>query len=154
MAHPSKVVLLAEDNEDDVIATRRAWEKHDIADELRVVADGQECLDYLYRRGKYSDPATSPQPSLLLLDIDMPKLDGIGVLKAIRKEKAFRHLPVMMLTTSGSDEDLVQSHDLCISAYIVKPFGFDQFSEAIRRITLFWQLVRTPPTCRSRCAQA
>jgi len=148
MESPPMVILMAEDNEHDIFATRRAWKQNNIANKLHIVNDGEQCLDYLYRRGAYSDPASSPRPGLLLLDLNMPRLDGIGVLKVIRSDKAFCHLPVVVLTTSREDEDVIAIHDLCISAYIVKPVGFANFSEAIRRINLFWQLVQRSPICQ------
>lgn len=138
------VVLMAEDDEHDVMATRRAWKSNRMANPLYIVNNGEECLDYLYRRAAYSDPATSPTPGILLLDINMPKMDGLETLKAIRESERFRHLPVIMLTTSQAEEDRLKSYSLGANAYIVKPIGFDNFSEAIRTINLFWKLVELP----------
>ncbi len=138
------VVLMAEDDEHDVIATRRAWKTNKMANPLYIVKDGEECLDYLYRRGAYGDPVSSPSPGILLLDINMPKMDGLETLKAIRDSREFRQLPVIMLTTSQAEEDRIKSYSLGANAYIVKPIGFDNFSEAIRTINLFWKLVELP----------
>lgn len=135
------VVLLAEDSEHDIIATRRAWKKHNILNPLMVVRDGEECLDYLYRRGQYSDPETSPRPKVLLLDLNMPKMDGLSVLKHIRDDGDMRHLPVVVLTTSKAEQDRIESYECGANAYIVKPVGFENFAEAIRSINVFWQLV-------------
>ncbi len=138
------VVLMADDSPHDVLATRRAWKQHNILNPLYVVSDGEECLDYLYRRGKYSDPIISPKPGVLLLDIKMPKLDGLSVLKHIRADDQFRHLPVVILTTSQEEEDRFRSYELGANAYITKPVGFDNFSDAVRTINLFWELVELP----------
>jgi CheY-like chemotaxis protein len=137
-------VLMAEDDEHDIIATKRAWKKHKIAKPLYIVNDGEECLDFLHRRGKYSDPGTAPRPGILLLDIKMPKMDGLTVLKHIREDEELRRLPVIILTVSKAEEDRLNSYDLGANAYIVKPVGFENFSEAVRTIKLFWQLVELP----------
>ena len=138
------LVLMAEDDEHDIVATRRAWNKHHITNPLYIVNDGEECLDFLYHRGKYKDRDTMPQPGILLLDINMPKMDGLAVLKCIRNDGHLRHLPVIILTTSRAEEDRLKSYDLGANAYIVKPVGFENFSEAVRTISLFWQLVELP----------
>ena len=138
------VVLMAEDDEHDILATRRAWKKHHISNPLYIVNDGEECLDFLHRRGKYGEPGTAPRPGILLLDIRMPKMDGLAVLKHIRKDGQLRRLPVVILTTSRAEEDRLRSYDLGANAYIVKPVGFNNFSDAVRTINLFWQLVDLP----------
>jgi CheY-like chemotaxis protein len=146
MMKPKKpfVVLMAEDDEHDILATKRAWKKHHVANPLYIVNDGEACLEYLSRRGEYSEPEKSPRPGILLLDIKMPKLDGLSVLKRIRETKDFRRLPVIILTTSKAEEDRLRSYDLGANAYIVKPVGFENFSQAVRTINLFWQLVELP----------
>jgi CheY-like chemotaxis protein len=137
-------VLMAEDDEHDILATKRAWKKHNIANPLFIVNDGEECLDFLHRRGKYSDPSTAPRPGILLLDIKMPKMDGLAVLKHIREDEELRRLPVIILTVSKAEEDRLSSYDLGANAYIMKPVGFENFSEAVRTISLFWELVELP----------
>lgn len=137
-------VLMAEDDEHDIVATKRAWKKHHIANPLYVVTDGEECLDFLYRRGKYSEPGTAPRPGILLLDIKMPKMDGLAVLEHIREDTGLRRTPVIILTTSKAEEDRLRSYDLGVNAYIVKPVGFQNFSDAVRTISLFWELVELP----------
>jgi CheY-like chemotaxis protein len=144
MVKKAFVVLLAEDDEHDIVATRRAWKKHNIANPLYIVSDGEECLDFLHRRGKYGEPGTAPRPGILLLDIKMPKMDGLTVLKHIREDEELRHLPVIILTTSKAEEDRLKGYNLGVNAYIVKPVGFENFSEAVRTINLFWQLVELP----------
>jgi CheY-like chemotaxis protein len=138
------VVLLAEDDEHDITATNRAWKKHNIANQLYIVNDGEECLDFLRRRGKYSEPGAAPRPGILLLDIKMPRMDGLTVLKYIREDEELQHLPVIILTTSKAEEDRLKGYNLGVNAYIVKPVGFENFSEAVRTINLFWQLVELP----------
>jgi CheY-like chemotaxis protein len=140
------VVLMAEDDEHDIVATKRAWKKHNIANPLYVVNDGEECLDFLHRRGKYTDPATAPRPGILLLDIKMPKIDGLAVLEHVRKDPEFRRMPVIILTTSKREEDQLKSYDLGANAFVVKPVGFENFSHAVGTINLFWQLVELPET--------
>jgi CheY-like chemotaxis protein len=135
---------MAEDDEHDILATRRAWKKYHISNPLYIVNDGEECLDFLHRRGKYSKPGTAPRPGILLLDIRMPKMDGLAVLKHIRQDGQLRRLPVVILTTSRAEEDRLRSYDLGANAYIVKPVGFNNFSDAVRTINLFWQLVDLP----------
>jgi CheY-like chemotaxis protein len=144
MKKGSFAVLLAEDNEHDIIATKRAWKKHHIANPLYIVKDGEECLDFLHQRGKYGESGTTPRPGILLLDINMPKMDGLAVLKHIREDGKLHHLPVVILTSSKDEEDRLKSYHLGVNAYIVKPVGFENFSEAVRRINLFWELVDLP----------
>ncbi len=144
MTDKTFVVLLAEDDEHEIIAIRRAWKKQRIANPLYIVNDGLQCLDYLYQRGAYSKPGSAPRPNLLLLDINMPRMDGLAVLKEIRKSKKYGHLPVIMLTTSKTEEDRIKSYRLGANAYIVKPVGFDNFSKAIKAINLFWQIAEFP----------
>jgi CheY-like chemotaxis protein len=139
------VVLMAEDNEHDIVATKRAWKKHYIANPLYIVNDGEECLDFLRQKGRYSEPGAAPRPGILLLDINMPKMDGLSVLKEIREDEDLRRLPVIILTTSKAEEDRLKGYDLGVNAYVVKPVGFENFSEAVRTISLFWQLVELPP---------
>lgn len=138
------VVLMAEDDEHDIIATKRAWKAGQMANPLHIVNNGEECLDYLERRGDYTDPASSPRPGILLLDINMPRMDGLETLQRIRANDQLRSLPVVMLTTSKAEEDRMRSYELGANAYIVKPIGFDNFAEAIRTINLFWKLVALP----------
>lgn len=138
------VVLMAEDDEHDIIATKRAWKANRMANPLHIVNNGEECLDYLERRGAYADPLSSPRPGILLLDLNMPRMDGLETLQHIRNSGQFHSLPVVILTTSKAEEDRVRSYELGANAYIVKPIGFDNFSEAIRTINLFWKLVELP----------
>lgn len=137
-------ILLAEDSKHDVMAVQRAWKMHSILNSLYVVRDGEECLHFLHRREQYAPPADAPRPGLLLLDLNMPKIDGLTVLRHIRESRELHRLPVVILTTSKADEDRINSYELGVNAYIMKPVGFENFAEAIRTINVFWQLVELP----------
>ena len=139
-------VLMAEDDEHDIVATKRAWKKHHIANPLYIVKNGEECLDFLQRKGRYEEPDLAPRPGILLLDINMPRMDGLTVLKRIREDRdeKLRRLPVVILTTSKAEQDRLRGYELGANAYIVKPVGFENFSEAVKTISLFWQLVELP----------
>jgi len=139
-------ILLVEDSSHDITAVQRSWKRFNILNPLHVVNNGEECLNYLYQRGKYASHKDAPRPGLVLLDLNMPKMGGIDVLKHIRNadEDWLNRLSVVVLTTSKTDEDKVNSHNLGVNAYIMKPVGFDNFAEAIRTIQVFWQLVELP----------
>lgn len=138
------LVLMAEDNKHDIIATKRAWKENNISNPLYIVNDGEECLDYLYQRGKYSKPGSASRPGILLLDIKMPKMDGLDVLKHIKESKDFSNLPVVILTTSKCEEDRMRGYDLGVNAYIQKPVGFEGLKSALKIINLFWEIVEIP----------
>lgn len=139
-----KVILLAEDNPDDVVLTQRALNKANIANELHVVSDGQEALDYLFGRGKYADKG--PQsPCLVLLDLNMPKVNGLEVLEAVRADERTRLIPIVILTTSKEERDLVAGYSLGANSYIRKPVDFTQFAEAIKQLGLYWLVLNEAP---------
>ena len=144
MPAQSLVILMAEDNEHDIVATRRAWRTHNITNPLYIVTDGEACLDYLYQHGQYSVPGTAPRPGLLLLDLNMPKIDGLSILKHIREDTRFHRLPVVIFTTSRLEEDRSRSYDLYANAYIRKPMAFHHFAKVLRIISFFWGLVDLP----------
>ena len=135
-------VLLVEDDPGDEMLTREAFEENKIANRLHVVRDGEEALDFLYRRGKHSD---APRVDLMLLDLNLPKYDGRQVLEQIRTDPELTHLPVVILTTSSSEEDVLRSYKLHANAYVTKPVDFDNFIAAIRQIDdFFLTLVQLP----------
>ena len=138
------VVLLVEDDEHDIVAAKRAWKQNNIANPLHIVRSGAECLDYLHRRGSYSDPAAAPTPGILLLDIKMPGMDGFAILEEIRQNERLRRLPIVVLTGSDARTDRNRSYDLSANVYISKPLEFKDFSEAIRVINQFWELAELP----------
>lgn len=133
-------VLLVEDSKHDIMATRRAWKTFEIPSPLRVVTDGEACLDYLFGRGPYEDPESAPRPGLVLLDINLPKLNGLEVLERIRAQAEFQDLPIVMLTTSQMVEDRKNSYTLGANAFVRKPDRYEDFAEAIQTIHRFWQL--------------
>jgi CheY-like chemotaxis protein len=138
-------ILLVEDNLDDVELTRRAFVRSNIANQLVVVHDGEEALDYLYARGRHQDRDAIALPRAVLLDLNLPKISGLEVLRQIRAVEATRHLPVVVLTTSREESDIVRSYDLGANSYIRKPVDFVQFAEAIRQLGLYWLALNEPP---------
>lgn len=139
------IILYAEDNEHDIIATQRAWKKHKIKNSLYIVRNGEECLDFLNHRGEYEDLSSSPRPDLLLLDLNMPRMGGLEVLREMRATPELKDLHVVVLTTSSADQDKVKSYDLGVMGYILKPVGFENFALAIRAINIYWVLVSDRP---------
>ena len=139
-----KRILLAEDNPKDVELTLTALDEHHLANEVVVVNDGAEALDYLYRRGKYT-MRSGNHPAVVLLDIKMPKVDGLEVLRTIKADDRLKTIPVVMLTSSREEKDLVESYKLGVNAYVVKPVDFQQFVEAVKTLGGFWAIINEPP---------
>jgi len=136
-------ILLAEDNPNDVQMTRRAFEKGKFLNTLHVVTDGVEALEYLRQEGEYAD---KPRPDLMLLDLNMPRKDGREVLEAIKTDADLRRIPVVVMTSSEAEEDIVQSYDLHANAYLTKPIDFDGFLDVVGSIEEFWlSVVKMPP---------
>ncbi|GAA2592338.1 MULTISPECIES: response regulator [Streptomyces] len=135
-------VLLVEDDPGDELMTREAFEDNKIGNTLHVVRDGEEALDFLYRRGVHAE---APRPDLILLDLNLPKYDGRQVLERIKNEEELAHIPVVVLTTSAAEEDILRSYKLHANAYVTKPVDLDQFIAAVRQIDDFFvQVVRLP----------
>lgn len=140
------VILLVEDDVGDQELTRRAFEAGKIANALMVVDDGEKALDYLYHRGQFSDPASSPRPDLILLDLNLPKINGSEVLRRIRQDPALRHLAVVVLTTSKQEQDILRSYQNGANSYLTKPVDFAQFVSTVRSLNHYWfELVVLPP---------
>jgi CheY-like chemotaxis protein len=140
------VILLAEDDPGDQELTRRALEEGKIRNELHIVKDGEEALDYLFRRGKYVNPTTSPRPDLLLLDLNLPKIDGHQVLQCLRADESLRRLAIVILTTSQHEEDIIHTYDLGANSYITKPMELRQFTQVIQELEAYWfQIVALSP---------
>lgn len=143
------IILLVEDDLGDQELTRRALAQGEIDNELHIVNDGEEALDYLFRRGQFADPQSSPRPDLVLLDLNMPKVDGKQVLEEIRKDKSLRRLSVVVLTTSSQEHDILISYDLGIQSFITKPVDMKQFMEVVQTLKKYWfKTVALPPNER------
>jgi CheY-like chemotaxis protein len=137
-------ILLAEDNDNDVELTLNALKECRLSNDVEVVRDGAEALDYIYRRGKYTGNGDC-LPCVILLDIKMPKVDGHEVLRQIKSDPALRQIPVVMLTSSREESDLIKSYDMGVNAFVVKPVDFGQFIEALKTLGVFWAIVNEPP---------
>jgi len=140
-----KPILLVEDNPDDQTLILRALKKNNILNEVVLVRDGVEALDYLFATGAHQERDPDMMPQVVLLDIKLPKLDGLEVLKRIRADERTRRLPVVILTSSREQQDLIASYDSGVNSYIQKPVDFNQFSEAVRKLGLYWILLNIPP---------
>jgi two-component system response regulator len=146
----SKTILLVEDNPDDEALTLRALKRNNILNEVIVARDGAEALDYLFARGAHSDRNTGKQPEVILLDLKLPKVDGLEVLQQIRQNEKTRRLAVVILTSSNEERDIIAGYDLGANSYIRKPVDFNQFMEAIRQLGLYWlELNVSPPNPRA-----
>ena len=141
----SKTILLVEDNPSDVKLTKRALEQNQITNELIVAEDGREALDYLFGAGQYAGRDARDIPAVVLLDLKLPRIEGLEVLKEIRANEFTKLLPVVILTSSSQEEDLVSSYKLGANSYIRKPVDFRQFTEAVRNLGMYWLLLNEPP---------
>jgi CheY-like chemotaxis protein len=139
------IILMADDDPDDRQLTREAFEEAKLANELRFVEDGVELLDYLNRRGKYTDPSSSPRPGIILLDLNMPRKDGREALEEIKADQRFRTIRVIILTTSKAEEDILRSYNLSAASYITKPVTFESLVEVIKTLGKYWlEIVELP----------
>lgn len=139
------IILMADDDADDRMLTKEALEESRVLNDLRFVEDGEELMDYLARRGEYTDPENSPRPGLILLDLNMPKKDGREALKEIKEDPELRRIPIVVMTTSQAEEDIFRSYDLGASSFITKPVTFDRLVELMKTIGDYWvEFVRLP----------
>lgn len=141
----SKKILLVEDNPSDVKLTKRALEQNQITNELIVAEDGGEALDYLFATGQYAGREIRDLPAVVLLDLKLPKIDGLEVLQRIRANELTRLIPVVILTSSDQEEDMIASYNLGANSYIRKPVDFQRFAEAVRILGMYWLLLNEPP---------
>jgi len=140
------VVLMAEDDADDRLLVKDAWEESRLLNELRFVEDGEELLDYLNQRGKYAAPADTPRPGLILLDLNMPRKDGREALQAIKANPELRAIPILILTTSKAQEDILRAYDLGASSFITKPVTLDSLVNMMKTLGHYWfEIVQLPP---------
>lgn len=138
-------ILMADDDEDDRLLATEALAESRVSNELRCVEDGVELMDYLHRRGVYAPPASAPRPGLILLDLNMPRMDGREALREIKGDPSLRRIPVVVLTTSRADEDIARSYDLGANSYIPKPVTFDGLVEVVRALGRYWiEIVELP----------
>ncbi len=140
-----RVILLVEDNRDDEELTLRALTKSNVSNPVVVARDGEEALDYLFARGAYAPPAKVESPQVVLLDLKLPKVDGLEVLRSIRADPRTRLLPVVILTSSVEEQDLARSYGLGANSYIRKPVDFTLFVESVRQLGLYWLVLNQPP---------
>ena len=145
-----KTILLVEDNPDDVALTLRALEKHNIKNKVTVARDGAEALDYLFATGAYSDRDTSVMPAVIILDLKLPKVDGLTVLERMRADERTKLVPVVILTSSKEEQDMVNGYKLGANSYVRKPVDFAQFIEAARQLGLYWLVINEPPPKKGR----
>jgi two-component system, response regulator len=138
-------ILLVEDNANDVELTLHALAKHNLANKIHVVRDGEEAMDFLFCRGAFSDRAFDEQPKVVLLDLKLPKVDGLEVLRAVKSDPRTKAVPVVVMTSSRQQRDMVESYKLGVNSYIQKPINFGEFQEVIRQLGFYWLAVNQPP---------
>ena len=138
-------ILMADDDPDDRMLAERALHEYRLKNGIRFVEDGEELMDYLYRRGKYSAPGAAPTPGLILLDLNMPRKDGREALAEIKRDPVLHKIPVVILTTSKAEEDIVRAYDLGVNSYITKPVSFQGLAEVMKTLSIYWfEIVKLP----------
>jgi two-component system, response regulator len=145
MSSSIKTILLVEDNPDDIKLTLRAFKRSNMINPIDVVQDGIEALDFLFARGTYAHRDASMLPTIVILDLKLPKLDGLGVLKAIRADERTRLLPVVILTSSKEEQDLLSGYSLGANSYVRKPVDFTEFLEATKTLAIYWMMINHAP---------
>ena len=144
-ARKTVTILMADDDLEDQMLVRKAWERSRFRNDLRFVDDGEQLMDYLYRRNAYADAIDSPRPGVILLDLNMPKIDGYEALEEIKNDPGLRRIPVVVLTSSKAEEDIIRSYNLGVSGFITKPVTFEGFVEAVKTLGRYWfEMVELP----------
>jgi CheY-like chemotaxis protein len=138
-------ILLVEDNDAHVKLILRAFKEDRLANPVHVVSDGEQALDYLYRRGDYQDPAKSPRPDMILLDLKLPKIDGLEVLKTVKEDVKLKDIPVIVLTSSTDQRDVHEAYRHYVNSYIAKPVDFDKFRQVVQELDYYWTIFNTKP---------
>jgi two-component system, response regulator len=141
----SRIILLVEDNPNDVKLTMRAFEKSNVSNEIVVVGDGEEAIEYLFATGRHAGRDPKVMPEVILLDMKLPKIDGLGVLKRMRADERTRRLPVVVLTSSKEEKDVTSSYNLGANSFVRKPVNFAEFVDAARHLGLYWLVMNEPP---------
>ncbi len=141
-----KRILYAEDDEKDIVLTMNAFKENNLVNEIIIVNNGQQVLDYLYYQEEFKNRKKG-DPAVILLDLKMPKVNGLEVLRKIKADKNLKKIPVVILTSSREEKDLVESYELGVNAYVVKPVDFEEFTEAVKQTGLFWALINQSPSC-------
>lgn len=139
-------ILLIEDNAEDVEITLRAFQKYQLANKIHVVRDGEEALECLFSTGRYAERSACVNARLILLDLKLPKVDGLEILQRCKSDPRTKNIPVVILTSSREDRDLVESYNLGVNSYVVKPVDFSQFTEAVRQLGLYWMVLNERPS--------
>jgi len=145
-------ILLVEDNLQDIEITRRAFTKARVKNDLIVVRDGEEALDYLYHRGRFNDPTANPRPGMILLDLNLPKISGLDVLRQLKTDPDLKTIPVIVLTVSQHEQDIAKSYDFGANSYIQKPVEFENFVKMIQAVQDYWIMIATLPSDGDRPA--
>jgi CheY-like chemotaxis protein len=143
--HGEKIIMLVEDNESDELLTLRALRKNNIKNEIIVARDGEEALDWFFGRGAHAGRDVTVQPEVVLLDLKLPKVDGLGVIRALRSDPSTRRIPVVILTSSNEDRDRIQGYDLGANSFVRKPVDFTEFIDAVRQLGLYWLVLNEGP---------
>ncbi len=138
-------ILIVEDNQNDVEMAIRALKKNNLSNKIQVVEDGAEALDFIYKKGKYSERKCNKYPKIILLDLKLPKVDGLEVLREIKSNPQSKRIPVIVLTSSKEEKDMVESYQLGVNSYIVKPVDFNKFVDAVKNIGYYWLLLNQQP---------
>ena len=138
-------IILVEDNPVDIELTMDALQRHNLANRVKVLKDGEEAVNYIFRKGEYSDCGICEHPALILLDLNLPKIDGLEILRRIRSDERTKAIPVVVLTSSTMDKDRIESYNLGVNSYIVKPVDFDNFAKAVALIGFYWVLLNKLP---------
>ncbi len=141
----NEIILLVEDNPDDIELTLLSLKQHNISNEVVVTRDGAEALDYLFSTGAYAERDKSTMPAVILLDLKLPKIDGLEVLRRLRADERTKLLPVVILTSSSEEQDMLNGYKLGANSYVRKPVDFNQFSDAVKQLGLYWLLLNEPP---------
>jgi two-component system response regulator len=141
----NRIILLVEDNPNDIELTARAFQKSNVANEIVVARDGEEAIDYLFATGSHANRDAKVMPEVVLLDMKLPKIDGLGVLRRMRADERTKRLPVVVLTSSKEEKDIVSSYDLGANSFVRKPVDFSQFIDAARQLGLYWLVMNEPP---------